>query len=148
MRTHPGTVSRTARQAGLTLVEVMIAAALLAIFVAACTAAFTLAARLQREATAIARRSAAFEPYVVATGPALSALAPCSAKVPDASAGDASGAGGATGVVCLREVDTCRIVAGALRCDGGGLWRARLAWQDPSEPGDAVLLEAWAAVTR
>lgn len=136
MTTRHRAVTTRRRDAGLTLVEVLVAATLLAIFVAACASAFSLAARLQREATAIARRTAAFEPFVVAAGHDLASLSSCSALAAPSEA-----------AVCRLEAAHCRVATGVLRCDGGGLLRVRIAWREADGGPAGAPLEAWAEGT-
>ena len=119
--TGPGP-SRAAR-GGLTLVEVLVATALFGLFAAVSVAGLVTALRLQAEAASLAARTAAFESLLLAGGSALDGVPPCGAVEEPAR----DPATRSTPVVCRRSDDRCRVLAGALTCDGGPLRRVRLA---------------------
>jgi len=131
-------------RAGFTLIEVLVAATVLTLFVLASSAAFTTAARLQVRAKRLAARTSALERFVVAAGPVLAALPDCVSGVPESESPSA----------CIVTRERCDVAhaTGTLSCAGGPLIRAqlRLAERSGAEQGAEVSagqgwhLEAWA----
>lgn len=124
---------------GLTLVEVLVATALFGLFAAVSVSGLLTALRLQAEAASLAARTAAFEPLLLAGGAALD-------RVPFCTAAGEPGSEPATGsapTVCRRADERCRVLAGALTCDGGPLRRVRLAIQGDATAAAAGEVVAW-----
>lgn len=132
------------RRSGLTLVEVLVAAALLMVFGASITSAFSVAARLHRAAAIVAQRSGAFEPFIVAADASLAAVPECPMVLGDATAGDDEPPG-----VCWIEVSTCRVDGAELRCGGGDLRRVRLGWTRSAgvASGPSTTIDVWSRRT-
>jgi hypothetical protein len=114
-------------RAGLTLVEALVACALLALLGAAVAGVLSAGLRLQADAARSAERTRLLAPYAVPGGPPVDPLPSC----------DAAGDGEPN--VCVRARSRCRVAAGTLACDGrGGLLRVRLDVV-PSPPRAAPL---------
>lgn len=100
---------------GLTLAEVLLACAVLALLGGAVAGLLSAGLRLQAGASRSAERTRLLAPYAVPGGPSIESLPPCGA-VRDAGP-----------TVCVRARARCRVDAGVVACDGrGGLLRARL----------------------
>lgn len=124
-----------ARPAGLTLVEVLVAIAVLAVLSTAASGLLMGAARLQAAAATTSARVATLDPYLLAAGARIEALSVC----PDPSelADDAS----TDAVACRAGARRCRVEAGSVLCDGGGIVRSRIRAQVGGRLGPAV--EVW-----
>ncbi|GEM_PF-2618064 len=120
---------------GMTLVEVLVAIALLAVLSTAASGLLIGAARLQAAAAATSARVAALGPYLLAAGPRIEALPVCPIR-PDATH-DASAQPGA----CRADALRCRVEGGVVACDGGGIVRSRIRAWVGGELGPAV--EVW-----
>jgi prepilin-type N-terminal cleavage/methylation domain-containing protein len=123
--------------AGLTLIEVLVATALFALFAAVAASGLITAVRLQADALALSARSAAFEPLLLAGADALDDLPFCPGTAGPAPAA----APGPDPSVCRRADERCDRVAGTVVCDGGPLRRVRLALA-----GDGAAASGWEVV--
>ena len=127
------------RPAGLTLVEVLVAMAVLAVLATAASGLLIGAARLQASAATTSARVAALDPYLLAAGSRIAALPACPGPIegPLAAPGEALPEPAA----CRADVRRCRVEAGVVACDGGGIVRSRIRALVGDEPGPAV--EVW-----
>ncbi len=124
---------RRVRRRGLTLVEVLVACALLALLATAVSGLLMAGARLQAGAARTAARTHALEAYLV----------PGAAGVAELPACGTMAAAEAAVTVCLRARARCRLEASALRCDGSGpLLRLDLDVVGPSV-ADGAPLRVW-----
>ena len=108
------------RPAGLTLVEVLVAIAVLAVLSTAASGVLIGAARLQAAAATTTARVAVLDGYLLAAGPRIEALSDCPA--PSDLSEDAS----TEPVACRVDARRCRVESGSVRCDGGGIVRSRI----------------------
>jgi prepilin-type N-terminal cleavage/methylation domain-containing protein len=124
-------------RAGLTLIEVLVACAVMALLGASAAGLLTGGLRLQAQAARRTARTEALAPWTVPGARPATRLPACDAV-------DAAADGPAACVVALRR---CRLDAAAVACDGAGaLWRLDLdvvgADGAPLVPG-AAPLRAW-----
>lgn len=124
----------TTARTGLTLIEVLVACAVLALLGASAAGLLTSGLRLQAQAARRTVRTEALAPWTVPGARPATRLPACDAVA--AAAGPAA--------ACLRARRRCRLGAAAVACDGaGGLWRLDLDVVDadgaPLVPGAAPL---------
>jgi prepilin-type N-terminal cleavage/methylation domain-containing protein len=124
---------------GLTLIEVLVATTVFAIFLSATASMLTLALRLHGEALRTHATTTALDPHLIAGAATVAALTPC-ADPPEAVA-DRDSAPSPRWDVCAAWIERCSIVAGSLACGDGDLVRAALR----ARPGVAEAAHAWDA---
>lgn len=122
---------------GMTLIEVLVACAVLALLGASSAGLLTAGLRLQARAARTTARTEALAPWTVPGARPATRLPDCDAVAP--AAGDP--------VACLRDRRRCRLGATSVACDGeGALWRLDLDVVDadgaPLTPG-AEPLRVW-----
>ena len=127
-----------AGKAGLTLVEVLVAIAVLAVLSTAASGLLIGAARLQASAATTTARVEALDPYLLAAGVRIGALSVCPA--PSDTVGLAEATSTAP-VACRVGSRRCRLAAGRIVCDGGPIVRSRLRALAGGQLGPEV--EVW-----
>lgn len=134
-RTPPVAARRPeAVRTGMTLIEVLVACAVLALLGASSAGLLTAGLRLQTRAARTTARTEALAPWTVPGARPATRLPDCDAVA--AAAGDPA--------ACLRARRRCRLGATSVTCDGSGaLWRLDLDVVDPDGvplvPGAAPL---------
>lgn len=125
------------RRHGMTLIEVLVALAVFAIFAASAVGLLSTGLRAGAAAGRAAEATAALEPHTV---PARIEAAPPPACAP-----------GTAGSACTAERTRCRLTAASVVCDGSGsLWRTVVRFAPPSGAVGArrpTEIRVWSRVT-